>query len=57
MRIPLNVTAEVVSKLEAENVAFGAQNAFLLAAIAKNSEGISALEPFAEWGEEVTPSA
>jgi hypothetical protein len=55
MRIPLNVTAELVTKLEADSLALQNQIGSCEEIIAKNLEGVAALEPFAEWGEETTP--
>jgi hypothetical protein len=55
MRIPLNVQAELIVKLEAENAAADIEAAHLQSVIAKNAEGVTMLEPFAEWGEETTP--
>jgi hypothetical protein len=55
MRIPLNTTAEIVLKLEDETIAFEAQLLFIQGVLTKNAEGITALEPFAEWGEEPEP--
>jgi capsule polysaccharide export protein KpsE/RkpR len=55
MRTPLNTSAELIVKLEGELTSFNAQLLFIEGVLLKNAEGITALEPIAEWGEETTP--
>jgi hypothetical protein len=55
MRVPSNTQAELIVKLEAETVGLQNQVDYCLSIIAKNSEGVTMLEPFAEWVEETTP--
>jgi hypothetical protein len=55
MRAPLNTQAELIVKLEAETLGLQNQVDYCTNIIAKNTEGVSTLEPFAEWGEETTP--
>jgi hypothetical protein len=55
MRTPLNTQAELIVKLESETIGAQFQVDYCNSIIAKNTEGISMLEPFAEWGEETTP--
>jgi hypothetical protein len=55
MRVPMNTQAELIVKLEYENVGYQLQTDYCKTIIAKNSEGITMLEPYAEWGEETTP--
>jgi hypothetical protein len=55
MRTPLNTQAELIVKLEAETLGLQNQVIYCGEVIAKNAEGISTLEPFAQWGKETTP--
>jgi hypothetical protein len=55
MRTPLNTQAELIVKLEAETSSLQSQVDICESLIGKNSEGVTMLEPFAEWGEETTP--
>jgi hypothetical protein len=57
MRIPLNVTAEIVAKLEAEILSLQGQIEFANTQLATSQAGVEELSPFAEWGEEPTPAA
>jgi hypothetical protein len=54
MRTPMNTQAELIVKLDAESFAVQNQIDYCQEIIAKNAEGITMLEPFAEWGEEPT---
>jgi hypothetical protein len=54
MRVPLNTQAELIVKLEAEKLAYEIQAEYCQSIIAKNTEGVTMLEPYAEWGEETT---
>jgi hypothetical protein len=55
MKTPLNTQAELIVKLEAETLGLQNQVDICLSLIVKNSEGVTMLEPYAEWGEETTP--
>jgi hypothetical protein len=55
MKTPLNTQAELIVKLETETVGLQFQVGYCTSIIDKNAEGITMLEPFAEWGEETTP--
>jgi hypothetical protein len=55
MRTPLNTQAELIVKLEAETLGLQSQVAICKSLIGKNSESVTMLEPFAEWGEETNP--